>query len=237
MKDQSIGSAFDVERPAVVAAPALVGHQGIGLPLALTGRFQIGQGAFELGQGGGQPRQLCPRSLAHLGGLGGIGLIGGDGGLLLLQAGRFRLQSIAQLLDAGLLRLHVLVGGLGAALDGPDLGHELLGFIKELHVQGLAPALQLSGALGHGLGILGGQAGGLQRLGPGHRFGPAIDHQQQQDQRAHGAEQHREEWEGGHLQLLPALSHAAPFSVGIWPARRKLGPFLTSSRAARVVSR
>jgi len=51
----------------------------------------------------------------------------------------------------------------------------------------------------------------------GDDLGTAIQHQQQEDQRPHRAEQHRKEGEGGNLQVAPPPSHAA--APGLAPSR------------------
>ena len=82
--------------------------------------------------------------------------------------------------------------------------------IRQLLVQEPAPTFPFGTARLNGLRILSQTLlQGFARLDGRHHPRAAIDDQEQQDERAHGAQQHREKWEGRDLQAVPPPPHAA----------------------------
>jgi hypothetical protein len=73
--------------------------------------------------------------------------------------------------------------------------------LKQLLVKSATAPLPLGGMSGRVLGVLGFHLPDRrQRFGAHDHFRPAIDHQQQENQRPHGAEQDGQEWKGGDLE-------------------------------------
>lgn len=108
------------------------------------------------------------------------------------------------------LAFNLLGDEVGLVPAGAQLPLKLAILIVQRLVQKSAAALQLPGAGAGELGVLGLQAqSSLLGLGAGHDLGPPVDHQQQQDQRPHGAQKHGQKGERRYLQTLPPRSHAA----------------------------
>jgi len=201
-----------------VAVLAAVGDQRIGLLLALPGRLEIDERPLQRVQIGRHARQGSARRLGFL-------LLIGDGALF--DADRFHalgetsllgVHLAAQRLHIALLRVQLRLGVAGLVGDGGQLRLQIVDFVFQLVVQ-LPPALfPLGLAFGNGLGILAHEL--LQLLlglGARHDLGPAIDHQQHQDQRSHRAQQHGQEGKRGNLEDVAAPSHAASPGLPLAP--------------------
>src|SRR5947209_18155139 len=87
----------------------------------------------------------------------------------------------------------------------------------------LASPIPLGLAVGSFFVLGRGSSDRLQCLSAGYDLRPPVDHQQQQNQRPHGAEKDRQEGKGRNLQALAPASHAAPFSVGEVSTERPWG--------------
>jgi hypothetical protein len=210
VEDQTVGRALDVDGPAVVASAALVGDQGVGVLLALAGGLQLGQGAFDLVQVLGQPGQVGTGGGRLLGPVRGNSPPPGDVRLLLREIGRLGPKAGVQRVGAAVAVLHLGGQGPGPIRGRAELRPQRLVLLHDPGVQGLPPPLPFGLAGGDELGVLVlGLDQCVQGLGPRHRLGPAVDDEQEQDQRSHGAEQHRQERERRDLQDLPAAPHAA----------------------------
>jgi hypothetical protein len=225
VEDQAVGGTLDVQGPAVVAKAAAVGDQRVCVLLPLPGGLEIGQGALDLVQVLGQPGQVGARDCHLLRALCHGRSPPVDLRLLFHQAGLLGLEPGAQVVRARAFLFDFDTHAPGPVLNGSHLGLECISFLHNLGVEGQPAALPF-GLPGSGeLGVLGlGLHHRLERLGSRHGLGPAVDDKQEQDQRSHGAQEHRQKRERRDLQYLPAAPHAAAsLSVagGRWlPAKR-----------------
>jgi hypothetical protein len=199
----------------------MVWDDGIRLPLPLPGRFQVFQGLFEQGQVRSHPHQLL---------LGGFRLSfdlrehGTSVGQGLLH--RTYLRAQLPLLLMQLLAGQVFCPESGGG--GRQLLHHLTALFLQIRLiadqssmQFLAAALVLGEAslvlplprspmLGSFVGLaLRHFRCLLLGLRQCRALGPAIHDEQDEDQRPHRAEQHRQEGEGRDVQTLATASHAA----------------------------
>jgi hypothetical protein len=221
MEDHAAGGAFDVDGPAILAAPAVIGHHRKRLLLALPGSFQVFQRLFHLQQ----VERHAPQRLAGL-----FRLVGG-----LFGARAQRPQQLFFGLEPAALVLH-FAAQLGArVLFVVQAGGDLLELFADfshlqlyldlltcqLIVQNLAFPLPGRACLllkSFAFGLLGGcparmflsQPGGFTLCsGLGGLMGLPVHDQQDQNQRPHSAQQYGQEGECRDLQLVPASSHAA----------------------------
>src|SRR5262249_16513431 len=138
----------------------------------------------------------------------------------LCQTIPFRSRFGFQPTEAGLCGNEVRSGSLHLLVRCGGLVVNLSQFLAERIVKGL-PALLPLGLPGRGELFLLNSCGYhcLSSTSHCHHSGAPVEHQQEQDQRAHGAEQDRKKGKGRHLQALPAASHAAaPGRVPCRPA-------------------
>ena len=138
MEDQADGRAFDVQRPPIVAVLAPIGHQRIGVLLALAQRLQVGQGSLHLVQLRRHPRHLGLRCLGLLvlfGRLAGAGL---DLRLAPSQASPLGREAFFQLAAAGLEAALFFLGGAEPAMHGLGLRTDFALLLCEQRVQGAA---------------------------------------------------------------------------------------------------
>jgi hypothetical protein len=92
---------------------------------------------------------------------------------------------------------------------GINLGRQIQFLLKQFGVQRLAAFLPfLLSRLRYAQFFRGNLFGGFVSAFARRRLGPPVEHQEQQDQRAHGAEQHGQEREGRNLQFMAATPHA-----------------------------
>jgi hypothetical protein len=231
VENQPQRRALDVQRMAVVAMLAAIGNQGIRLLLALPQGLQIGQGPFHLVQVCGHPSHLCLGSFCKLGLLRYSAAPGHELCFTLCHPVAFALQALLQFAVTDLGSRRFDRGGFHLAANRLYLSERFLVLLLEQGVQGLAAFFPFGLAAGACVLVLGGQAGRrLFCLEAGHHFGAAVDHQQQQDQRPHGAQEHRQEGERRNLQPLPPPFHDAlstQYSVPSTqshPSRRCPGP-------------
>jgi hypothetical protein len=220
VKDQAGPRAFDVDRLEALAALAKVGHQRVGMLVALTEHLKLAQSVFELGKLLCQAEPLFPAGLVLL-----VGLVQGhppaDQILAVLAEPALLLaQGLLKLAHAGLLLGQAEPGGCDLFLEGLELGIQRGLLAREERVQGLSLPLPilfldrgqlplssipcrrpLGGTFGRAFSCR------LHRPLPRRDPRPSVNHHQQQDQRTHGAEQHRQERKGVDLQWLAPSLH------------------------------
>ena len=202
MKHQRIAGAFHINRLAIGAVLAMVRHQRVGFLLAPFDRLQIVQGSFELVQFAGKAFQILLGRLFPRAGVGQHSTANGQLRAFLVQIRFLIANGLVQRDDLQFFVFEALQSGILVSQDGPEL---VLQFDLLLHQQlvklaNLAfPFLLIDRA---GLGFLGRDLGrDLRSLGPRHHLRSAIEHQQQQDQRPHGAQKHRQEWKGVNMNV------------------------------------
>ncbi len=221
VEDHPAGGAFDVNRPAILAALAIVGHHGIGVFFPLARLFEVRQVLFQAGQGGGHLLQLFARRFRP-GGLGGrLRPDARQRPFLFPHLGVFGLDLLFYRRLVILLRPQAFGGAGQLVADEPDLllrvrflaGQSRVGglAVPLSGVPGLLPLPLESGVAGFRLtaGLLGGAAGGLRRAEAGGVVGAPVHHQQHQQQRPHRAQEHGQEGERGYLQFVASGPHAA----------------------------
>ena len=154
------------------------------------------QGSFELVQLACKAFQILLGRLFPRAGVGQRSTANGQLRAFFVQIRFLITNGLVQRNDLQLFVFEALQSGILVSQDGPEL---VLQFDLLLHQQlvkltNLAfPFLLIDRA---GLGFLGRDLGrNFRRLGPRHHLRAAIEHQQQQDQRPHGAQKHRQEWE------------------------------------------
>jgi hypothetical protein len=246
MKNHSLSGAFDIDWPAILAAPAVIGHHGKGVLLFLAGRLEVFQRLLHLQQ----IERHAPERLARLLRL-RLGLAGSRAQRC--QQAFFGLEPAVLTLD---LVTQIRAGILLVAQAGGDLAeffahrphlngqlHLLLRqfrmqrlpflFVGRFHLLSLLFRFRPAGGLGLRT-FLGQPCRFAQRPGLGGLVGLAVHHEQDEDQRPHGAEQHGQEGERRDLQLVPTCSHAAfPGCMRGWGGAADGG----KPPAARAVSR
>jgi hypothetical protein len=193
MEDEAIGGAFDVDRLAIVAALAPIGDQGVGLLLAVLESKQAAQGSFKLIEVLCQPGQLLLRFLFLLRGPREGAAPLRDIIALLIEIGPLLGDGLSELLRLRLLILEPAGSGSLFTENLRQLRFELLILLGQDIMQLLALLLPCflvdrsePGLMQMSLARL------VHRLGPCGNLRPPIDDQQQQNQRPHGAEQHRQ---------------------------------------------
>ena len=221
MKDHPAGGALDVDRPAVLAALAVVGHHGIGVFFPLPRLFKVRQVLFQPGQGGGHLFQFFAQRF-RTGGLGG--LLRPDGRQRPFLFARFGVLGLDLLLYRRLvvlLRPKAFDGAGQLIAYKPDLFLYIRFLARQPRVGGLTTPLPgglgllplplESGMAGFRLaaGFLDGAAGGLRRAEAGGVVGAPVHDQQHQQQRPHRAQEHGQEGERGYLQFVASGPHAA----------------------------
>jgi hypothetical protein len=200
MKDDPGCRALDVQGPAVLAAFAAIRHQRVGPLLALPCGFQLGQRLFQSLQIACQRGNFRSRCLT---GLLVAPALDARRRQLLLAGGQLNLRrlqlpahSLAALLDGLYFRARVRELTLGRL----ELRLHLLLLGRQSCMQRLGTLFPLRLVRGLSLPQMG---CGLERLGTHHGAGAPIQHQQQQNERSHGAEKHREERKSIRLVALP----------------------------------
>jgi hypothetical protein len=235
MKQEAVRLAFDIHRLAIVAAFAQVRDERVSIFLALAQRFDACQRLFQLLELGGLAGQLAPRGITPLLGF-------RDGGLLAVQDLATCEQPALPDLDLVLQRGHAAF--LGFDLDRRFLhlpfglfhfADQFLNLVRQGRMKLFFAQLPLAAVLGrHALGLgdplvqcfvffggLGAKQGGLLLglLQRGNLGAPVHDHEQE-DQRAHCAQQHCQKWKRADTQCMPAPFHAA---FPVRPPRRLFG--------------
>jgi hypothetical protein len=166
----------------------MVRHKRIRLLFAPSQLLQVAQRLLELIEVAGDSLQFFLRRLLLFRGLGQALLPPRQGSALLFQIPRFRVHGLLEMLELLLLFLDFLVRRGGLPQDGLQLGLQLLLLPGQRIVKLLALAFPFGFVEGCQLGPASGSFHGrLLHLRPRRDLRPAIDHQQQQDQRPHGA--------------------------------------------------
>jgi hypothetical protein len=204
MKDYIIPGALDVKGPAVIATFPAVRDQGIHLLLTLAKRLEMRKRVLHPLQVHGETRQIRPGQI-HL--PGGIGCLPTACRQYRLESGQLRafaLQPFLKPMAGDQPRLHFGRRFASFHLHFLKLGANLLILLHKLLVQQPSSPFPFSPVGGCGPLLLRcplcpGLFHGSHRLDAGDDFRPAVNHEKQQDQRAHGAQEHREERKGRNL--------------------------------------